>query len=232
MPGLVIALLRGMPAPGSFNMVKQGLSFFLMLLSLFAVSVDLFALDLGVDGNTYAVKEKDAVEEMKELAKNIDWGKALVKGSREKRIKEYRPGDLVALPRATRDEVRSVSLDYTLDFDITDDKGNVIYPRGFTFNPLEYLTYDKTLVVLNGADKDQVAWFKSSRYFKDVNVKLLITDGSYYDLSKELGRLVFYTNSKITSRLQLRAVPSVVTQKGQSMEVAEIDFSKSGKKHP
>jgi conjugal transfer pilus assembly protein TraW len=187
------------------------------------------ALDLGAVGNTYPVKETDAIEEMKDRARSIDWGNAITKGNREERIREYRPGDLAALPAATKDDLRSVNMDYTLEFDVTDDKGNVIYPRGFTFNPLDYMTYDKTLVVLNGADKNQVAWFRSSRYFKDNNVKLLITGGSYYELSQELARPVFYASSKIVERLQLRAVPSVVRQKGRSMEVAEIAFSKVSK---
>jgi conjugal transfer pilus assembly protein TraW len=92
------------------------------------------------------------------------------------------------------------------------------------------MTYTRIIVVINGADRDQVEWFKKSPYYKKSNVMVLITDGSYYDLSGELGQPVYFAHEKIVSRLQLNHVPSVAKQKKRMMEVSEIDVDHQNKK--
>jgi conjugal transfer pilus assembly protein TraW len=189
-----------------------------------------FAIDLGVVGKTYPIAERDASEELKERVRSVNWQKLLEKNGIE-RIRRYKPDTAQSLPRATENQVRMVSMNYTLEFDITDGKGNVIYPKGYTFNPLDFMTYTRTIVVLNGADRDQVEWFKKSPYYKKSNVMVLITDGNYYDLSGELGQPVYFAHEKIVARLQLRHVPSVATQKKRMMEVSEIDVDHRDKKN-
>ncbi len=182
----------------------------------------IYLIDLGVVGKTYPVIERDASEELKERVRSIDWQKMLAKNSIES-MKRYKPDTTKSLPRAREDRVRMVDMTYTLDFDITDGKGNVVYPWGYTFNPLDFMHYDRTVVVMSGSDREQVEWFKASRYFKKPNVMILITDGNYYDLSEELGQPVYFAHEKIVSRLQLRFVPSVAVQNKRMMEVSEID---------
>jgi conjugal transfer pilus assembly protein TraW len=196
-------------------------------LTLFPVNGAL-AVDLGVAGKTYPIAERDASEELKERVRSVNWQKMLEKSGIE-RIKRYKPDTAESLPRATEDRVRMVSMNYTLEFDITDGKGNVIYPKGYTFNPLDFMTYTRTIVILKGADRDQVEWFKKSPYYKKSNVMILITDGNYYDLSGELGQPVYFVHEKIVSRLQLRHVPSVAKQNKRMMEVSEIDVDHQDK---
>jgi conjugal transfer pilus assembly protein TraW len=186
-------------------------------------------IDLGVAGKTYPVIERDASEELKERVRSIDWQKRLAKNSIDS-MKRYKPDTTKSLLRAREDRVRMVDMTYTLDFDVTDGKGNVVYPKGYTFNPLDFMHYDRTVVVMSGADREQVEWFKTSRYFKKPNVMVLITDGNYYDLSEELGQPVYFAHEKIVSRLQLHYVPSVAVQKKRMMEVSEIDIDHLDKK--
>ena len=181
-----------------------------------------FAKDLGKIGNTYPIAEKDALEEIKEKAKNIDISRYINKNKLENKIKNYRPNDTPPLKTAHSDSSFTVDLTYTLDFDITDGRGNIVYPKGYTFNPLDYINYNRTIVVINGADNRQVEWFEESKYGKDINTLLLITNGSYYRLSQKLKRQVFYANTKIVERFELKAVPSVIYQKENVMEVKEI----------
>lgn len=181
------------------------------------------AKDLGTIGATYSISERDAVEEMQERAKQVDWQKLFDKKTNKDKLKKYHPKDLVLLPRAQRGRTRMVDMSYTLDFDIPDERGNIIYPAGYTFNPLDYITYPRTIVIINGADREQVDWFKKAPYFKDSNAVLWITDGNYYDLSVELKRNVFYANSFIVQKFKLSYVPSVIKQKGNLLEVKEID---------
>lgn len=88
--------------------------------------------------------------------------------------------------------------------------------------PKGYITYPGIIVIMDGKSLSQVAWFKGSQYSKDLKAKLLITDGSYAELSKTLKRPVFYANRAIIEVFQIKAVPSVVRQNGTMMEVREI----------
>ena len=180
------------------------------------------AKDLGRIGNTYPIAEKDALEEIKERAKNVDIKQYVNKNKLETKIKNFLPSDAPQLKTANIDSSFTVDLTYTLDFDIPDGRGNILYPKGYKFNPLDYINYNKTIVVINGADNRQVEWFEKSVHGKDINTLLLITNGSYYSLSQRLKRQVFYANPKIVEIFELKYVPSVIYQKGNVMEVKEI----------
>lgn len=200
------------------------------LLILLGQTGVVYAKNLGVVGATYHIVEKDALKEIEDKAKQVNWGEAFSRKEMEKRIKVYKPKNLKPLVRAEKDRTFTVDMTYTLQYDIPDGKGGILYPKGYTFNPLDYIDFPKTLVVLNGADIEQVSWFKNSEYYKDYRVMLLITDGPYYELSRELERPVFYLNEAIVNRFQLRAVPSVIKQEGRLMEVSEVDIGGDKKK--
>lgn len=173
---------------------------------------------LGSVGATYAIAEKDALVEIEQKAKGIDWSKAVSRKS----IEEYDgPSDRTSLPRATRDRSFPVDMTYTLVTDIPDGKGGVLYPKGYTFNPLDYVTFARTIVVINGNDPEQVKWFAASNYRKRIDVMCLLTEGPYRSLGKKLDVPLFYADSMLIERLQLTAVPSVVRQEGKIMVVHE-----------
>lgn len=200
------------------------MSYFVSTLAVLLLAVTSHAgtVDLGVVGKTYPIKERDALEEVESRARQVDWKKALAKIKPE----NYRPKDLERLPRAVKPDSFIVDMTYTLDMDIPDGRGGILYPKGYTFNPLDYVPFLKTLVVINPKDRDQAAWFRSSPYAGRVDVMLLITDGSYVEMSKKLNRPVFYATSRIVERFNLRAVPSIVYQDGRFMKVDEVSVPK------
>jgi conjugal transfer pilus assembly protein TraW len=118
---------------------------------------------------------------------------------------------------------------YTAEIDVPDGKGGILYPKGYTFNPLDFITYPKTIIVINGNDKDQVSWFRDSEYSQLMDVTLMITEGAFGVITKKVNRTVFYATTKIINRFQLAAVPSIIKQKGQYMEVTEVVPSPSRK---
>lgn len=182
--------------------------------------------DLGTFGATYSIAEPDALAEIEEKARQIDWEKVIGRKIVEKKVSSYRPAGLSLLPRAEKWRKYTVDLSYRLSEDIPDGKGGVLYPEGYTFNPLDYMKFPNTIVVLNGADTAQVDWFKSSPHFNDFKTILLITGGSYSELSRKLNRPVYYADSAIIDRFNLAATPAVVKQNGKSMEVQEIAVKK------
>jgi conjugal transfer pilus assembly protein TraW len=113
-------------------------------------------------------------------------------------------------------------LTYTTEIDVPDGKGGILYPKGYTFNPLDYVTYPKTLVIIDGTDPEQVKWFAASEYDKRLDATLLLTEGNFGTVSKRIRRPLFYADRKIIERLKLKAVPSIIRQKGRLMEVTEV----------
>ena len=196
---------------------------FLSLTALFLVSAPVSGRDLGRYGAVYPIVEPDALAEMKRKAARVDWGKYLNREKMARKIREYKPKELAKLPAARRERAFLADMSYTLDMDIPDGKGGILYPKGYTFNPLDYVNLERTLVIINGNDKRQVEWFRKSPWNKDMNAMLLLTDGSWYTLGERLKRPVFYADRLLVTRLRLQAVPSVAVQKGRFIEVREYE---------
>ena len=115
-----------------------------------------------------------------------------------------------------------VDLTHTLEQDLVDAQGTILYPAGFTFNPLQYVSLSGALVVIDGSDPEQVAWFKDSPYGANHRALLLLSGGLAATLRDELDRPVAYLTEDIAQRLQLRAVPSVVMEQDQHLTVREV----------
>ena len=176
---------------------------------------------LGTFGATYPIVEPDALEEIKEKADSVDWEKVFNDRLREKFL-NFRPADIATLPKAEQDREFTVDPTYTLDYDVPTAKG-VVYPAGFSYNPLDYVSLPNVLVVLNAADTEQVEWLLNSEYAKDLRTIVLITGGSIQEMATQLKKPVYYLTDQLAKRLGLRAVPSVVEQDGRFFKVREID---------
>ena len=184
-----------------------------------------YALVVGHAGVTYSIAERDAATELKEKLAQIDWKKKLA--NIKPQVRDFQPPDIAYLPRARRDRSFLVDPTYTLSHDIPDGKGGILYPKGYTFNPLDYVSLPGVLVIIDGRDKKQIEWFQKSPYAALANVEIYLTGGSYRELSERLQRPVFYATKQIVKRLKLAAVPSVVYQKGKYLEVNEFEISRS-----
>jgi conjugal transfer pilus assembly protein TraW len=181
-----------------------------------------FAKHLYTAGNLYPIVEPDALSEIRDAAAQVDWEKAIDRQKKLAMIKNFRPVDLHPLPVAKEDKSFLVDMTYTLDSDIPDGKGGMLYPRGFSFNPLDYVSLTSILVVIDAGDRRQVDWFKVSPYAEDYRTRLILSGGDYYDLSDELDRPIFYLMDTVARRLQLAAVPSVVRQQDNMLHVREV----------
>ena len=182
--------------------------------------------NLGVVGETYPVVEPDVVAELKEEAARRNRF-----GDNEflERMKTYQPEDIHHLPRATRDRTFLVDMTYTLDRDLRDGDGKVIYPKGFTFNPLDYVSFAGGMLIIDGHDPAQVNWFKETPYADNHRVRLLLSDGYAYELIKQFKRSVFYLTDEIAGRLHLSAAPALIIRKGDRLQVREFLVPEEGR---
>ncbi len=172
--------------------------------------------DLGTFGMVYGITEPSLVDELRAGAPRIDIEKE------KKEQARYQPADLRKLPRATTNRSFTVDMTYTLPHALKDAKGHVLYPAGFTYNPLRYMGFVPGIVVIDGSDPRQVEWFEKSPYVANKLAMLLISDGYAFDLTRKLKRPVYYLTGIIADRFRLAAVPSIVVRKGDKVSVTEV----------
>lgn len=199
-------------------MKYKNLSFYTFIFLAFPLGVQAMT-ELEPAGAIYPVVEPDVRIEMKQ--KTAEKWKQQQKEYREK-INTYQPANLQQLPDAKQDRSFAVDMTYTLDRNLTDKNGKVLYPKGYRFNPLDYMSFTIGLVVIDGADPAQVKWFKESPYSSNHKMKLLLSGGYAQSLSSELNRAVFYLDKNIADRFQLGAVPCVVVQQNKHIQVTEF----------
>ena len=172
--------------------------------------------DLGRFGKVYPIVEPNLIEELQRKAPPVDLEQI------RKDHETYQPENLVKLPKTKADGSFQVDMTYTLDHDITDAQGNILYKKGFTFNPMEYVNFRGGFVVIDGSDAKQVQWFKATKYFGNKQALLLLTDGYAAQLAKDLHRPVFFLTKDMQSRLKLKSVPSIVVPVGMKLMVQEV----------
>ncbi len=199
------------------------------LVCVFSVLAEIFLLNdlatakvIGTVGKTYEITEPDFLVELQEHAARVDWDKIIDKKRAKEEILSYQPQDIKKLPAAKENRTFVIDMKYVLDKDIPDGTGGILYPQGFSFNPLDYISLRKTYVFIDATDKKQVEWFRKSKYVNDISTILILSDGSYSDIIKLLKRPVFYLQKPMANRFQLHAVPSVVMQKDKNLLVSEI----------
>ncbi|MEM3580401.1 MAG: hypothetical protein QXQ64_03955 [Candidatus Bathyarchaeia archaeon] len=174
---------------------------------------------IGTNGATYPIAEPDAYEELMARVKSINWNRI---------VKDYRADVNKAtkvsfsLGRAREDRTFYVDPAYTLQFDIMDESGRVIYPKGFTFNPLDYINFPYHLVFFDGTSVTEIAWLKKQEWFNDYNVMLVLTKGDTIKVEKQLGRAVFVATPQMLEKFRIVRTPSVLSTENRQIVIQEV----------
>lgn len=204
-----------------FNAKK--ITYYLFFLLLISTSSFAGIKDCGQKGKTYPIKERDALEEIESMASSMpNASLPLSKEQAEKAIKNYKPKNINKIPKSQANKIRFYRPEYITEFDIPDEKGNILYPKGYKFYPLDYMYNPKTYIIIDATDSTQIEWFKKSEYFNKNDAVLLITDGPYYELTELTKKQVYYCPSQIQKGFDLQGVPSVVKQESTQLKITEI----------
>lgn len=180
---------------------------------------------VGKYGTTYSISERDAYEEIIERVKRTNLaGRFLLL---REHIMEHTSVNN-QLGRATEDRVFRISIRFQLPFDIKDHTGKIIYPRGYTFNPLEYVNFPFTLVFFDSTSERELEWLKKSGLLERYDTILITTKGSVFDASKLTGRTVYLGDERILKYFSIEKTPSIVYQDGETMILKEIGVYGNG----
>lgn len=163
-------------------------------------------------GRTWPIAEPDALAEIEGKVATLPPNMAAKFGPRS----SWSAMRAATLAPATMDRVRTVVPFYTLPFDITLPDGKTLYPKGFSFNPLTFVSLPQRLVVVHPRD---LAWALRTARPSDF---ILLTAGDAIELSEKTGRAIYILEERVKERLGLTVAPVIVAQAGQRLVLTEV----------
>ncbi|MDO7841735.1 conjugal transfer protein TraW [Sphingomonas immobilis] len=178
--------------------------------------------DTSTIGRTWPVAEPDALAEIEAKVATLPRDMSKNFGPRDR----WSAMRAATLGMAPADRVRTVVPFYTLDMDVTLPDGHVLYPKGYTFNPLAYVSLPQRLVIVHPRD---LAWALRAARPADF---ILLTAGDAIAASERTGRAIFILEERVKARLGLTVAPVIVAQAGQKLVLTEMGPESLGKPAP
>jgi conjugal transfer pilus assembly protein TraW len=166
-------------------------------------------------GRTWPIAEPDALTEIEGKVASMP-PMASRFGSRS----DWTAMHSAALGVTRHDAVRSVVPFYTLADDIHLPDGRILYPRGFTFNPLTYVRLPQRLIVVHAGE---IGWALGEARPTDW---ILLASGASPSpdpiaLSQKAGRPIFILEDAVRRRLGLTVAPVIISQVGTKLLLDE-----------
>lgn len=185
------------------------------------------AVDLGTVGPTYGIAEPHLLADIERRLREKERSgelQRLMDEARTRGIDAVRQPAPVAGVHAT-DTPRTFYVDpsFTLDRNIIDANGRLLFAAGLRKNPLEVVSLSKRLLFFDARDRRQVARARELMSNYEGRVKPILTGGSYLDLMKSWRIPVYYDQQGVlTRRLGIQQVPALVSQEGQRLRIDEV----------
>lgn len=191
-------------------------------------SFDAIAKDLGLIGPSYPIIERDLIEVIHgRIQKKIEAGEldALHEGLIEdsKNYAARPPG--TALPRAEVYRAVEINPVYTLEQDIIDADGKVLFKAGTQVNPLTLKPLTKMLCFIDGDDLQQVTWLVT-HCAADSRNKLILVNGDFLAITQQLDRRLYFDQQGfLVDRFTIQSLPAVIRQSGEVLYLEEFPIN-------
>lgn len=183
--------------------------------------------NLGTLGPTYPIKEQDFLEEIITILKEKE-----AKGELERIKKEAiaRATESIKNPKVV-EGVSTTMVARTRYWDpsivveqpIVDDKGKVLVPKGTRRNPLDYITWHKSLFFFDGRDAAQVAMARTAVAQLGQKVRPVMVAGPVIDLMRKMKTQLFFDQQgALVKRFGIKQVPAWVYQEDKRIRIDEV----------
>lgn len=185
------------------------------------------AVDLGTIGPTYGITEPHLLADIErrlrekersgELQRLID--EACARGVEAVR----QPAPVEGLRATETARTFYVDPSFTLDRNIVDAGGRLLFAAGTRKNPLDVVSLSKRLLFFDARDRRQVTRARELMAGNGAPIKPILTGGSYLDLMKSWRVPVYYDQQGVlTRRFGIRQVPALVSQEGLRLRIDEM----------
>ena len=201
--------------------------FLASLLCLSVIPSYSLASDLGVVGPTYEIAERDLIEVMKDKFRRMERTGELAKVQEnyKKQVLDAveKPKPVPGIKNTETAKTYFVDPTWTLDRNVVDEKGNLLFPSGTKVNPLDYAPLTQQLLFFDQRERSQVAFAKRFIDQSTSRVKPILVGGEPLKLMRLWKREVFYDQGGVLSRkFLLKHAPAIVSQDGKRLRIDEI----------
>ena len=196
-------------------------------LVMLSAGAGLGAADLGTLGPTYAIAEPHLLDFIERRLRDKERSgelQRLLQEAQARGIDAVKQPPAVAGLQATQ-TARTFYVDpsFTLDRNIVDAQGRLLFAAGTRKNPLDVVSLSKHLLFFDARDRRQVMRARELIARYEGKVKPILTGGSYLDLMKAWRVSVYFDQQgTLTQRLGIRQVPALVSQEGTRLRIDEI----------
>ena len=183
------------------------------------------AKDLGTIGTTFEIQEKSLLKVIEERLQELQATGKLAEHQKElqMRVRQSidRPRPVEGLQKTTTYQSRDYDPSFVVSKDIKDHEGNLIATAGTKYNPLDYHSFGKPILLIDGDDISQVAWALNQEG------KILLIHGAPLHLTKEHKRTFFFDQAGVlVKKLGVSKVPTRVSQKDKVLLIEEIPIDR------
>ena len=204
--------------------MKGPYSIALLMLMLPRVCI---AIDLGTIGPVYPIQEPHLLDFIRKRLQEKERSGELKKLEEAARTRATQavthPMPVAGIKTAETARTFFYDPTFTLDRNVLDDKGNLLFTAGTRKNPLEVVSLSKHLLFFDARDKRQVARARELITFYKGRVKPILVGGSYLDLMRAWRTPVYYDQQGVlTRRLGIKQVPAIVSQEGLRLRIDEL----------
>lgn len=194
---------------------------------LAATCLPVHARMLAPIGPTWPIAEPDMLAWIDERLRAKERSGELARLQRQARDRAVAtvtdPPPVAGIEPTREPRTHYVDPSFTLDRDVVDDRGRVLYAAGTRANPLAVVSLSNHLLFFDARDLRQVrrAGELIERY--EGRIKPILVAGSYLGLMRQWNRRVYYDQQgELVARLGITRVPAIVSQEGLRLRVDEI----------
>ncbi|SDY75699.1 type-F conjugative transfer system protein TraW [Nitrosomonas halophila] len=192
-----------------------------------ALTSPALAEDLGVIGPVHEILERDLIEVIQEKLRAMErtGDLAELESSYRRQVIDgiERPRPVAGISPSETNRTYFIDPTYTLERDVVDEHGRVLFKAGTRINPLDYAGLNKSLLFFAADDEDQLAFAR--RYLDEAAqpVKPILISGEPLALMRQWKQEVFFDQGGVLSRwFAITRSPAIVSQAGNRLRVDEI----------
>ena len=196
-------------------------------LGLALLAIGVRAADLGTLGPTYGIAEPHLLTFIEQRLRDKERSgelQRLMKEAQTRGIESVqRPAPVPDLRPTETARTFYVDPSFTLDRNVVDAQGRLLFAAGTRKNPLDVVPLSKHLLFFDARDPRQVAHARELLTRYDGKLKPILTGGSYLDLMKAWRVAVYFDQQgTLIRRFGIRQVPAIVSQEGQRLRIDEM----------
>lgn len=179
----------------------------------------LLAKDYGVKGHLFEIQEEDMRNFLQKKISKSDLMEMKEKFLSIQKKKALKPAPVKNLVNAAEGRIIIFDPRFTVDQDIKDNQGKTIVSKGTVVSPLKDIELKSSLIFFDATQIKQLSWaigLKNSS-------KWILVKGDPLDLEERFHIPVYFDQQGfMIGKLGIKAIPAVVRQRGEVLEIEEV----------